>query len=109
MGMLEEKLKKIITDACEEQYQMGYQAGYKARELEENKDEQRRLGQVYTFGYNLGAEDAYAKCGVIEIEDIEDVRCGTCKNFDVALNFCDLQKEGVEGEDYSCGMWEATE
>lgn len=72
MGMLEEKLKKIIEDAYENAYNDGYMAGYKARELEENKDEKRRLGQVYTFGYNLGSEDAYAKMGVVELDDIID-------------------------------------
>ena len=83
MGMLEEKLKKIIEDAYENAYNDGYIAGYKARELEENKDEQRRLGQVYTFGYQLGAEDAYAKYGVVEIDELDEA----------VKEFEDLQEE----------------
>lgn len=39
MGTLEDKLKKIITDAVVEQYNAGFNAGYATRKAEEKEED----------------------------------------------------------------------
>ena len=82
-------MTKTIKKAIDEAYERGYELGYsentkdsycKGYEADKNdnlvefyEDEKRRLEQVYTWAYQLGAEDDLAKHGIIEIDDLIDV------------------------------------
>jgi len=66
-------MTKAMKEALEQAYKAGYDAGYTAKSLEQNKEEEHRLGQVYTFGYQLGAEDALAKHGIVEISEEDKI------------------------------------
>lgn len=82
--LMTKAMKKAIDDAYERGYELGYsenasdsyckgyEAGRKDKLVEFYEDEKRRLGQIYTWAYQLGAEDALAKHGIIDIENIEE-------------------------------------
>ena len=63
-------MTKAMKEALAEAYEKGRQAGIAERAVEAFEDDKRRLTDVYRWGYQLGAEDAAAKLGVIEIDDL---------------------------------------
>lgn len=82
--LMTKAMKKAIDEAYERGYELGYseqahdayckgyEAGKKEQLVEFYEDEKRRLGQVYEWAYQLGSEDALAKHGIVEIENIEE-------------------------------------
>ena len=59
-------MKQALDDA----YQRGKEAGMAEKAFEMAEDEKRRLEYVYRWGYELGAEDAAAKLGVVDIDEV---------------------------------------
>jgi flagellar biosynthesis/type III secretory pathway protein FliH len=71
--MLEDKLKKIITDAVGAQYNAGFEAGYNKRMTEEKDERTHTLQDLYRRGYKQGYEDAQAEIGEITVDDLEAI------------------------------------
>lgn len=59
------------SEKARDSYRRGYEAGKSDKLNEFYEDEKRRLGQIYTWAYQLGSEDALAKHGIIDIDGIE--------------------------------------
>ena len=68
-----EKLKRMIEEACDAQYDKGYMAGYHARQLEEKDEHEHNLMDLYRRGYKQGYEEAQAEIGEITIDDLGEI------------------------------------
>ena len=68
-----EKIKKMIAEAVETQYELGFSAGYDARKLEEKEQNDRNLLDLYRRGYKQGYEEAKAEIGEITLDDLKEV------------------------------------
>lgn len=66
-----EYLKKLIIEACDTQYDKGFNAGYNARCVEEKDEHEHNLLDLYRRGYKQGYEEALAEIGEITIDDLE--------------------------------------
>ena len=73
MGTLEDKLKKIITDAVVDQYLAGFNAGYATRKAEEKEEDTHTMYDLYRRGYTQGYADAQAEVGEITIDDLGEI------------------------------------
>lgn len=65
MNMFEEMIRRAMRPLIKEVYEKGYN--------EASEDVSRRMYQLYLIGYENGAVDAYAKSGIIELDDIEGI------------------------------------
>ena len=63
-------MTKTMKEAIDNAYARGYAAGQADKAIEAFHDEARRNEQLYSWAYNQGAQDALAKQGIIEIDDI---------------------------------------
>lgn len=87
MFFMTNKMEEDLTNmAYSEGYEQGYRRGYNAAELaiavealerankalEGLEDENRRLEQVFKWAYELGSEDALARHGIVETDEIEE-------------------------------------
>jgi hypothetical protein len=68
-----EKLKKLIEEACDAQFDKGFSAGYNARCIEEKDEHEHNLMDLYRRGYKQGYEEAMAEVGEITIDDLEEL------------------------------------
>ena len=71
MSTVTEKLKQIIEEACDKQYELGFKAGYNARQLEDKEEYTHNLQDLYRRGYQQGYADAQADIGEVTIDDLE--------------------------------------
>lgn len=67
-----EKLKQMIAEAVEKQYELGFSAGYDARIVEEKEEHDHNLLDLYRRGYKQGYEEAKAEIGEITLDDMVD-------------------------------------
>ena len=67
---LRKLIKELIKDWIDEAYTLGYEAGMNAERFKEKEDHNRRLHELYKYGYIRGVEDTAAEIGEITIDDI---------------------------------------
>ena len=68
-----EKLKQMISEAVNSQYDAGFIAGYNARAVEEKNEHEHNLLDLYRRGYTQGYDDAKAEVEEITIDDLEGI------------------------------------
>jgi len=65
-------IKELIKDWIDEAYTLGYEAGMYAQIQKDKEDQNRRLREIYKYGYIQGVAETREKEGIIEIDDLID-------------------------------------
>ena len=63
---MSEWIQKMLKPILDDEYIKGFEAGVMAQKLKEDEDQNRRLHEIYTYGYIQGEADAKAENGIIE-------------------------------------------
>ena len=71
--MIMEWIKKILKPILDDEYIKGYEAGIMAQKLKEKEDNNRRLHDLYRYGFLRGQEEARAEIGEITIDDLAEL------------------------------------
>ena len=71
--MIMEWIKKVLKPILDDEYIKGYEAGVMAQMLKEKDDNNRRLHQLYTYGFLRGQEEARSEIGEITIDDLAEL------------------------------------
>ena len=74
-------MTKTMKEAINEAYERGRKAGIAEKSVEAFEDEKRRNEQLYAWAYNQGAQDALAKQGIIDLDEIKEA----CKELGIEL------------------------
>lgn len=71
--MTMEFVKKMLKPVLDDEYMRGFEAGVMAQKLKEKEDNNRRLHELYKYGFLRGQEETRAEIGEITIDDLEDL------------------------------------
>jgi hypothetical protein len=63
---MSEWIQKMLKPILDDEYIKGFEAGVMAQKLKEDEDHNKRLHEMYTYGYVQGEEDTKVKLGCIE-------------------------------------------
>ena len=63
---MSEWIQKMLKPILDDEYIKGFEAGVMAQKLKEDEDHNKRLHEMYTYGYVQGEEDTKVKLGAIE-------------------------------------------
>ena len=63
-------IRTILKPILDDEYIKGYEAGVMAQKLKDKEDTNRRLHELYKFGFLRGQEEARAEIGEITIDDV---------------------------------------
>lgn len=69
---LKRMIQELIKDWIDEAYTLGYEAGMYAQMQKEKEDHNRRLQEIYKYGYIHGVQETREKEGIIELDDLID-------------------------------------
>lgn len=84
---MSEWIKKILKPILDDEYIKGFEAGVMAQKMKEDKDNNRRLHEMYTYGYIQGEADYKAEHGEIEEISAEEFDRLTGAKTEIPDNF----------------------
>ena len=77
---MSEWIQKMLKPILDDEYIKGFEAGVMAQKLKEDEDHNRRLREMYRYGYIEGEANAMAENGIIEEISADEFDRLYCEN-----------------------------